>query len=258
MEYQKINTIFYRDTKNMIMPYDNLVAPEFEYLRNVKWHCEEKIDGTNIRLEITKQMVEDGVNFVVNYGGRTDNAQIPTHLLQFLKSNFPDEKILASVGLKSFIPTSEFAEHKWNDYDSIPNIYAIYGEGYGVKIQKGGNYIKDGVGFIVFDVRVNDVWLKVDARNEIAEKLGAPVVPFIGDMTIDEAIAFVKKGFKSTIAENKDYDAEGLVLRTDLGLCDRMGRRLICKIKTVDFIKYRQTYGTDDKVEQIKNAHIKD
>ena len=54
-------------------------------------------------------------------------------------------------------------------------------------------------------------------------------------MTVDEAIEFVKKGFKSTIAENKDYDAEGLVLKTPMGLLNRKGERIITKIKTCDF-----------------------
>ena len=46
--YQKINTIFMRDAKNVIMPYDPFTEPEFEYLRGLKWRGEEKIDGTNI------------------------------------------------------------------------------------------------------------------------------------------------------------------------------------------------------------------
>ena len=37
---------------------------------------------------------------------------------------------------------------------------------------------------------------------EIAEKLGVPVVPYMGQFTIYEAIEFVRKGFKFTIAEN--------------------------------------------------------
>lgn len=258
MEYQKINTLFFRDEKNIIMPYEGFVLPEFEYLRNCKWHCEEKIDGTNIRIEVTKSVgCEDGVHFYLAYKGRTDKANIPTHLLDYLMTNFPKSKVLEALGLKEDIPFSEFEDHGWKDFDDIPNIYVIYGEGYGVKIQSGGNYIKNGVGFIVFDVRVNETWLKVEARNDIAEKLGAPVVPYIGSMTLDEAIDYVKKGFKSTIAENKDYDAEGLVLRTECGLLNRMGQRLIVKIKTTDFRKYKQTYGTDGPVKQIKNTKLK-
>ena len=72
-------------------------------------------------------------------------------------------------------------------------------------------------------------------------------------MTIDEAIEFVKKGFKSTIAENKDYNAEGLVLKSPHGIRTRMGQRIIFKIKTCDFVKRRAKYGTDGPCEQPEN-----
>ena len=268
--YQKINTIFMRDAKNVIMPYDGFTEPEFEYLRGLKWRGEEKIDGTNMRIEVTKAEVWDdpmepskleGVEFAVRIAGKTDNAQIPPKLKKFMEENYPDEKVFAALGLKKFIPVEEWVEHKWvtsdgitPSYDAIPEIYTIYGEGYGAGIQKaGGNYISNGVGFIVFDVKVNDIYLLTSARDEIATKLGAPIVPFMGYFTLDEAIDFVRKGFKSTIAENKEFIAEGLVLRTDLGLRNRMGKRLIVKVKYEDFKKYRNVYGTDEKVDQPKN-----
>lgn len=268
--YQKINTIFMRDAKNVIMPYDGFTEPEFEYLRGLKWRGEEKIDGSCMRIEVTKAEVWDdsmepskleGVEFTVRFAGKTDNAQIPPKLQKFMEENYPDEKVFAALGLKKFIPVEEWVEHKWvtsdgitPSYNAIPEIYTIYGEGYGAGIQKaGGNYISNGVGFIVFDVKVNDIYLLTSARDEIATKLGAPIVPFMGYFTIDEAIDFVRKGFKSNIAENKEFIAEGLVLRTDLGLRNRMGKRLIVKVKYEDFKKYRNVYGTDEKVDQPKN-----
>jgi len=270
--YQKINTIFMRDAKNVIMPYDGFTEPEFEYLRGLKWRGEEKIDGSCMRIEVTKAEVWDdpmepskleGVEFAVRIAGKTDNAQIPPKLKKFMEENYPDEKVFAALGLKKFIPVEEWVEHKWvtsdgitPSYDAIPEIYTIYGEGYGAGIQKaGGNYISNGVGFIVFDVKVNDIYLLTSARDEIATKLGAPIVPFMGYFTLDEAIDFVRKGFISTISENREYMAEGLVLRTDLGLRNRMGKRLIVKIKYEDFQKYRAVYGTDEKVDQPKNEN---
>ena len=178
--YQKINTIFMRDAKNVIMPYEPFVEPEFEYLRGLKWRGEEKIDGTNMRIEVTKEEVWDdpmepcvleGVKFNVRIAGKTDNAQIPKNLLKHMQEKYPNEKILASLGLKEFIPVSEWeTEHNWLEYDQIPNIYTIYGEGYGEGIQSGGWYIKGGNEFIVFDVKVNDIYLKTEARDEIATK----------------------------------------------------------------------------------------
>ena len=263
--YQKINTIFMRDAKNVIMPYEPFTEPEFEYLRGLKWRGEEKIDGTNMRIEVTKEIVPSetsvvpevaGVKFNVRYAGKTDNAQIPPKLLKHMEEKYPKEKVLASLGLKEFIPTSEWEiDHNWLEYDQIPNIYTIYGEGYGNGIQKGGNYIKNGNEFIVFDVKVNDIYLKTDARDDIATKLGAPIVPFIGYFTLDEAIDYVRKGFKTGLWDNKDFIEEGLVLRTDLGLRNRMGKRLIVKVKYEDFQKYRAVYGTDEKVEQPKNEN---
>lgn len=265
--YQKINTIFMRDAKNVIMPYEPFVKPEFEYLRGLKWRGEEKVDGTNMRIEVTKEQMIAGINapagqgntgvkFSVRIAGKTDNAQIPKNLLKHMQEKYPDEKVFAALGLKEFIPVDEWEEHKWNSYEDIPNMYTIYGEGYGEGIQSGGWYIKGGNEFIVFDVKVNNLYLKTDARDEIATKLGAPIVPFKGYFTLDEAIDYVRKGFRSEVAENPDAKmAEGLVLRTDLGLCDRMGERLIVKVKYEDFQKYRAVYGTDEKVEQLKNEN---
>ena len=262
--YQKINTIFLRDAKNVIMPYEPFVKPEFEYLRGLKWRGEEKIDGTNMRIEVTKAEVWDdpiepskleGVEFTVRIAGKTDNAQILPKLLKHMQEKYTDEKVFAALGLKKFIPVEEWAEHKWNSYNDIPRMYTIYGEGYGEGIQSGGWYIKGGNEFIVFDVKVDNLYLKTSARDEIAMKLDAPIVPFIGNFTLDEAIEYVRKGFKSRIAEDKDFIAEGLVLRTDLGLRNRMGERLIVKIKYEDFQKYRNVYGTDEKVDQPKNEN---
>ena len=269
--YQKINTIFMRDAKNVIMPYEPFTEPEFEYLRGLKWRGEEKVDGTNMRIEVTKrpEYVRGGdyaneenrgvlgVYFDVRYAGKTDNAQIPKNLLKHMEEKYPKEKVLTALGLKEFIPVSEWdIDHNWLEYDQIPNIYTIYGEGYGEGIQSGGWYIKGGNEFIVFDVKVNDIYLKTDARDEIATKLGAPIVPLMGYFTLDEAIDFVRKGFRSQVAQNPEVKmAEGLVLRTDLGLRNRMGKRLIVKVKYEDFQKYRAVYGTDEKVDQPKNEN---
>lgn len=280
--YQKIQTVFMRDEKNVIMPYDELTQPEFEYLRELEWRCEEKIDGTNIRIEVERVAIIDdpmpklypgnswesmgkqesdikAVQFVVQYKGKTDNADIHPNLMKHLTENYPAEKVLAALGLEKIIDRQDWPVYKWQTIGDIPARYTIYGEGYGAKIQKsGGNYIKDGNGFAVFDVKVDDLYLQPVNRDVIAMKLGAPVVPFIGMMTLDEAIQYVRTGFKSRISENKDFIAEGLVIRTELGLRTRRGERIITKLKTCDFQKYRQVYGTDGPVEQHINSHIKD
>ena len=252
--YQKINTIFKRDENNIIMPHEEFSVPELNWLRNCKFDATEKINGTSIRIEVTPCVINEAVGygwdprhtFKVAYKGKTDNTQVPTHLMKYLEENYSYKNVLDALQLPDTITEEWMVENGYEHFENIPR-YTIYGEGYGVKIQKGGNYIKDGVGFIVFDVKVGDMYLLRDSMEDIAGKLGAPVVPYMGQFTIDEAIEFVKKGFKSTIADNKDYDAEGLVLKTPDGLCTRRGERIIFKVKTCDFIKYKNKYGNNDK-----------
>jgi hypothetical protein len=242
MEYQKINTLFKRDENNIIIP-DEYTFEEFDYLENVKWECTEKIDGTNMRVELYPIPIEVGCHFGFKgwdfeFKGRTDKANIPTHLLTKMKELFTRDKLKKALDIG----------------DMLVEPITIYGEGYGTKIQSGGNYIKNGVNFILFDVKIGNWWLKREDLEEIAKDLNIDIVPLIGYKTIPEAIEYVKKGFKSTIAENKDYDAEGLVLKTPCGLKFRSGERIITKIKTCDFKKYKARYG-DDKVEQILNPY---
>lgn len=224
-EYQKIQTLFKRDERNIIIP-DQFTYPEFEVLKDLKWECTEKIDGTNIRIELESSgNSEDGI--IMSFKGRTDKAVIPEHLLTKLNWLFDREHLMEVLNI--------------TDETQDCNI-TLYGEGYGAKIQKGVNYISNDVNFILFDVKIGKWWLDRESIKDIANKLGINAVPLMGYMTIPEAIEYVKKGFKSTIAENKDYDAEGLVLKAPCGLLKRDGERLITKIKTVDFRKYQLAY----------------
>ena len=283
--YQKINTLYKRDINNIIMQHYEWSCPEFEYLRNCKWDVTEKIDGTNMRIEVIQtpiyvfDPISDesigwsgevsskiaGVEFNVYIKGKTDNANIPSHLEKYMKETFTEDKVFAALGIEKQIPIEKWPEHGWcvskDDltpvYDKIPTLYTIYGEGYGMKIQKGGGrYLSNSVSFIGFDVKVNDTYLLRDNAMSIFAKLECDTVPYFGQMTIDEAIDMVRTGFTSKVSEDKTLIAEGLVLSSPIGLKNRRGERLIVKIKHEDYAKYRNRYGTDDKVEQIPNPKI--
>ena len=270
--YQKINTIFKRDANNVIMPYDEFAVPELEWLRDCKFDAEEKVDGTNTRIEVTREFITSdignniGIKWNVAYKGKTDNAQIPKMLYTYLTTELTEDKVLNALGLsKEMYVTDELMQEKtWSvlntqfnvyelDETKIPKRYTLYGEGFGAGIQSGGYYRKDN-SFIGFDVKVDNMYLLRENRDEIFKKLGVDIVPFIGKFTIDEAIEYVKKGFNSNIAE-ETHLAEGLVLRTPIGLQSRRGERIIFKVKTCDFQKYFNTYGTYDKVDQPKNEN---
>lgn len=207
-EYLKIDTIFNRDTDGS----KKLIPGSFrdrtvEFVKDLEWVWTEKIDGTNIRIHW------DGHK--ITFGGRTDKAQIPVDLVNWLNERFLNDE------------TEELFEQKFGEMK-----VTLYGEGYGRKIQSGGAYIPDGVSFILFDVDIEDIWLKRDSVEDIAKTFGIDVVPIVGVGTIDEAVEFVKTKPNSTIGTAK---MEGVVCRPQVELFDRMGRRLIVKVKVRDF-----------------------
>ena len=217
-EYQKINTLYKRDMqKHKQIVIGDFSDPNVEYLKDIKWECTEKIDGTNICISW------DGYSRV--FHGRTTSADIPKHLLKKLEETFPIGLLQKTFPLK----------YDENNVE-IPMQIDIFGEGYGYKIQKvGSSYLKEQVDFILFDVRIDSWWLLRKSLEDISKQLNIHIVPIMGYYTLSEAEQIVKKGFKSTIAQNKECEAEGLILKTSLGLNDRGGKRIITKIKTIDY-----------------------
>jgi ATP-dependent RNA circularization protein (DNA/RNA ligase family) len=205
MKYHKIKTVYERDPENK---YKTLImgkyaTPELDYLKSNDWVFTEKVDGTNIRV------IWDGKK--MRFGGRTNNAQIPTFLYDKLGDLFSEAVLL----------------EKFGDAEVI-----LFGEGFGARIQKGGgNYIPDGVSFVLFDVYIG-MWLKREDVENIANSLSIDVVPIIGEGGLVEAVNLAMRGITSTWG---DFPAEGLVMRPRVEMCTRAGHRVITKIKTKDF-----------------------
>lgn len=233
--YQKINTLYKRDDKGLIILGD-YSDPNYEYLKNNLWDIEEKIDGTNIRIEVTLEVINMTplqFKYGVKYKGKTDNANIPPKLLELLQNTYPREKVLNALEL----PLSDFMK---KEDDGYPNKVTIYGEGYGTKIQAcGSKYLSKDNSFILFDIKIDNWWLLKESRDKIAQALEAPIVPYLGQMTLSEAESLVQKGFTSLISENKDLIAEGVVAKIPTGLKNRRGERIIVKIKTCDYNKLK-------------------
>ena len=207
-EYHKIETIFERDMdgSKKLIP-GQWRNPTVEYLRNNPWFFTEKIDGTNIRVHW------DGHK--VSFGGRTERAAIPAHLMNYLIATFSGEI------------NEQLFEQKFGETE-----VTLYGEGYGPKIQKGGGLYRDDVSFILFDVLIGDVWLERQNVENIANTFGIDVVPLMGVGTIQDAIDWVKRKPMSYIGK---APMEGIVARPVVEMKDRMGKRVIVKIKVKDF-----------------------
>ena len=102
-----------------------------------------------------------------------------------------------------------------------------------LKFKMVGAYRSD-VSFILFDVYLPDqnLWLKRDAIEDIAKTFGIEVVPIVLEGTLDDGVNFVKTFPKSTIGS---ANMEGIVGKPKVDVLDRMGRRVIVKIKCKDF-----------------------
>lgn len=212
--YHKIESVYVRDEKTHKFIDGAWRLPEFEYLAGNEWICEEKLDGTNIRVQWNGQ--------AVRFGGKTDKAQIPMSLLDRLNALFTADK------MEALWPIETDEEGNFLSTD-----VCLYGEGIGAGIQKGGGHYKaDGVDFVLFDVKVGPWWLRREDVGDVAERLGLTRAPVVQRGTLTDAIETVRAGFHSAWGP---FLAEGLVCRPAVDLFARNGDRIITKIKTKDW-----------------------
>lgn len=219
MNYPKINSLFKRsEPKPRRLIWGQWTWPEFEVLQHLKWDAYEKLDGTNIAVEINFDSHVPASTATWRVKGRTENAQIPAGLLEFVQTRL----------------------YMRDDLSDLQNI-ELFGEGIGKKIQEpmGSKYYALGQQVVLFDVRVGDFWLRYDDVKELAARLGFSVVPYIGAFTIEEAAELVRAGFESLLpGAAKGTKAEGVIMHAPLGMRNRHGNRIITKIKNNDFAAY--------------------
>lgn len=207
-EYHKIEGLYKRDELTKKLLPNEYRNEAVEFLKDCQWEFTEKIDGTNIRVHW------DGHK--VDFAGRTDKAIIPSKLMEYLVQTFGGE-----------VNEQVFEEHFGNKE------VILFGEGYGAKIQNGGDYRPDN-SFILFDVMVEDVFLRREAVADVARYFGVDVVPVVLTGTIKDAENFVRNRPDSTIGTAK---MEGLVGRPKVELCTRMHNRVIVKVKVRDMLE---------------------
>lgn len=208
-KYVKIETPYLRDNKTKKMLEGEFRNEAVAFLKDAQWECTEKIDGTNVGI------VWDGHR--VSLQGHNPKAQLPCELVNWLIRTFCGES------------NEELFEQK---FGAMPVV--LFGEGYGGKIQKVGKQYRSDLSFILFDVYLpaQNMWLKRESVNNIAEYFNIDSVPVILTGTLDEAVAFVKEKPLSTIGT---APMEGLVCRPLVELKTREGERIMVKVKVRDF-----------------------
>lgn len=207
VEYHKIEGLFKRDEQSKKLIEGNYRNETVEFLKDMEWEFTEKIDGTNIRI------IWDGHK--VEFRGRTDNAQIPSALLNRLVELFGGDA------------NEQIFEQNFGEKQVM-----LIGEGYGAKIQGVGGLYRPDQDFILFDVMIGENYQPRETVNAVAKMFNLDVVPIVLTGTIQDGIDFVKTKPKSTIGT---APMEGIVGRTKAELKDRCGNRVIVKIKVSDF-----------------------
>lgn len=210
-EYPKIETLYDRDPKTFKVVPGIVRCPEFDSVK--WWHVTEKIDGTNVRIAL---LPDDSIFF----GGRTDAAQMPPKLLQRLREMFTIEKMRAVFRPEGKSP-----------------LVVLYGEGYGASIQKAGGNYRGDVSVRLFDIWIDGVWIAQEKVAEMAEALSVGIAPVLGVMTTEEAIAAVRAPSELASKEGgvHNFQHEGVIARSHPLMLDRMGNRIIWKLKAKDF-----------------------
>lgn len=201
--YHKIETLFKFNHDLKGFEYGNYYNKTVELLKDNMWYFTEKVDGTNFRI------IWDGYN--LSYGGRTNKTEFDSKIINYIENTLLKNKEI-------------ILEQLFNEKEVI-----IYGELYGGKIQ-GGKYNKE-LQFKVFDILVGDVYLEYINIKDIANTLGYDYVPLVFINTIEYALKYIMETDKSTFANET---LEGLIGKPLGDLRDRLGKRIIVKIKKRD------------------------
>lgn len=291
--YQKINTLYkrYKNLNKVELPnkdwkvfQNKIMVGEFsdqsiQYLQDLKFDCFCKIDGTNTKIVYYPSEKR------ITYGGKTDNADLSMHnkimsgicekLLPKLKEMFPEESArfvpvlndkkqidgrLITIDRNGmyhlFDEKVQPCINQWWAVEFEESPVYIYGELFGGKVQKGGNYSKD-LRFSVFDICQQGWWLPVDLLTKTVNDLGLDMVPYYGQLTILEAEEVVRRGFTTMVdsPENPNYLEEGLVARPVTPIKDSRGERVIVKIKHEDYASLHEAVkkvGEDEYRKFVK------
>lgn len=276
--YTKINSQYKRymgiRSKDVAIPnekwrkFSNLIIlgdfadPAIEFLKNNIFEATEKIDGTNSKIAFYPS------TGTFKVGGKTDKSnnqqgqfefltEIGNRILPKLKEMFPPEKAVfrptkGDDNLPIFLsPHIESDQIIWDNVGNkatAESIYGlqfeedpiyIYGEYFGKGIQKAGSKYLSDHDFVVFDINIQGWWIPKEMRDDICHQLGLKQVPSLGNMTLLDAEKVVRAGFKTHIdAVDHSLLAEGIVLRSPIGLKDSHGNRIIVKVKHCDYVAY--------------------
>lgn len=179
-------------------------------------------------------------------------------------TSFDGDKIVTffSGGEKHEVFIKLFDENKllkiFQELFNVPVV--IYGEAYGGKCQGMSETYGPDLKFVVFDVKVGNVWLDVPNAEEVTKKLGLEFVPYVKIKTTLKAID-KERDLYSYVAIRRGIEEpklrEGIVLRPLIEVRKNNDERVICKHKREEFMETttkKEVSPEDLKVLEEANA----
>ncbi len=216
-KYDKFSSPFKKDDKWMN------TKELAQWLPSGKWIKTEKIDGTNIRIILTKPD-EEG-NREIHIASRK------------LILNPEDKSSKQFMDCIKDVNLNKIKEH----FKDINSTVTIYGEGYGAGVQKGGVYSPDK-NYRVFDIRIGEAYQDFEYVEKVCIDNQLNVVPIIEEInSINYAeCLYSLEQFKDTlIKEGHGGKPEGIVYKFEPVLLNKYKERLIFKVKFKDFVEFK-------------------
>ena len=224
MRFPKINTLFMRDPERKVKRKGVIMPGHFseEAFRTIKyWTVTEKIHGKNTRIFI--DFIPGNLNppsIWIGSRNDTDTPQLGDPLLKHIYSTIDDESLLRAFTKGSF------------ETDKCPRYAMIFGEGVGPGINQAyGNEPE----FIIFDVVIDNWFIRQPDVQDISERLGFRSVPVISNAMRTESIIDYVQAQKNSLLTNTPYIMGGVVCTSSPLLLTRNGTPVRFKLKTKDF-----------------------
>ena len=125
----------------------------------------------------------------------------------------------------------------------------LYGEVFGPKIQKINYGVKEGFGFMAFDIKVDGEYLNVRDFEDSCDTFKIPRVPVLYEGPfIMETIQKLSEG--KTTVKGANHVIEGTVVKPIIESRTLQGKRKILKCKGADYMMWKESKKGSDYTEE--------
>ena len=185
-----------------------------------RWIKTEKIDGTNIRIILTKP----------NEVGERE-VLIGSRKLILNEADKGSKQYLDCIKEVNLFKLKEY-------FKDINSTIIIYGEGYGAGVQRGGIYSLEK-NYRVFDIRIGEAYQDFEYVEKVCIDNQLNLVPInseVEEITYEECVESLEDFDETLIKEGSGGKPEGIVYKFEPVLLNKYGERLIFKVKHKDFV----------------------